>query len=99
MIAHEAKSPPGPPDVGGGHDLARDETEDAARKRPRIRCPRCAWRPRAHDRWQCYCGFVWNTFDTGGVCPDCGFTHLDTMCLACARWSKHAAWYAEEDDA
>ena len=38
---------------------------------PRIRCPFCGWSPRKQDKWFCTCGFEWNTFDTGGVCPRC----------------------------
>jgi hypothetical protein len=37
----------------------------------RIRCPLCSWSPRKEDKWFCNCGNEWNTFDTGGVCPDC----------------------------
>jgi hypothetical protein len=58
-----------------------------------IRCPKCAWTPRASDRWECSCGFVWNTFDTRGVCPACQHAWEDTQCPACQRWSPHADWY------
>lgn len=94
--ALEAKKTLDSPDIGRVLDeLRRGERRG---KGPRIRCPRCAWSPRAHDRWQCWCGHVWNTFETRGVCPSCAFRHLDTMCLACERWSKHAAWYTNEDE-
>ncbi len=59
----------------------------------KIHCPKCRWEPRPGDRWACSCGHEWNTFDTGGRCPACGKTWHDTMCLACARWSKHVDWY------
>jgi hypothetical protein len=39
--------------------------------RPRIRCPLCGWSPGKDDHWSCTCGNSWNTFDTGGVCPNC----------------------------
>ncbi|MEO0446476.1 MAG: hypothetical protein AAF191_10425 [Verrucomicrobiota bacterium] len=39
------------------------------------------------------CGAVWNTFDTGGVCPRCGKAWEDTQCLRCFRWSPHSDWY------
>jgi hypothetical protein len=74
-----------------------DEDENAGRKRSRIRCPLCMWVPRASDRWTCYCGCPWHTFDTAGRCPDCGFQHEHTVCLACHRWSQHLAWYTEGD--
>jgi hypothetical protein len=69
-------------------------------RKPRIRCPRCAWQPRRHDLWICRpeCGFVWNTFETGGVCPGCGHQWRETKCLACKRWSPHLAWYAPAED-
>jgi hypothetical protein len=59
-----------------------------------IRCPKCAWRPRAGDRWQCDCGCLWNTFDTRGRCPDCNYQWEETACLACGEWSLHEDWYA-----
>jgi hypothetical protein len=59
----------------------------------RIRCPRCNYSPRAKDRWQCSCRHVWNTFDTRGVCPQCGWVWKDTQCLRCHRWSPHEDWY------
>lgn len=39
--------------------------------KPRIRCPLCSWSPRKDDQWSCTCGYSWNTFDTGEVCPSC----------------------------
>ena len=61
----------------------------------KIYCPLCRWEPRSGDRWQCFpgCGHVWNTFDTGGKCPQCGKVWRDTVCLACHCWSKHHDWY------
>jgi len=59
-----------------------------------IRCPKCGWRPRAEDRWLCtVCRCVWNTFDTGGVCPGCLKQWDVTKCLACHQWSRHSDWY------
>ena len=62
-------------------------------KLPGIRCPRCRWRPRKSDRWQCKCHHVWNTFDTRGVCPACRFAWRDTQCLSCHVMSPHDDWY------
>ncbi len=69
------------------------------RKR-RIRCPRCAWQPRRGDRWMCRpgCWHCWNTFETGGRCPGCGYQWAETKCLACLRWSPHLAWYEAEGE-
>jgi hypothetical protein len=58
-----------------------------------IRCPLCGWPPGAEDRWMCRCLRSWNTFDTGGVCPDCLHQWTHTQCLACHSWSPHSDWY------
>ena len=58
-----------------------------------ICCPPCEWEPGPDDAWQCYCGHVWNTFQTYGQCPACGYVHRHTQCLACNRFSPHADWY------
>ena len=62
----------------------------------RIRCPLCAWVPRREDRWSCRCGHAWNTFETGGKCPGCGFQWAVTQCLRCHEFSAHRRWYVEE---
>jgi len=72
--------------------------EKAPPRRRRIRCPLCAWEPRPEDRWGCVCFCVWNTFDTGGVCPACGRHWTETQCLRCGEWSPHEAWYEDPDD-
>ena len=66
-------------------------------KEMRIFCPKCQWIPPASARWMCEraCGCVWNTFETGGICPQCGKNWEDTQCLACLCWSRHADWYRE----
>jgi hypothetical protein len=61
---------------------------------PHIRCPKCKWQPRKHDRWACTCRHMWNTFDTGGVCPACMKQWTVTQCLACLEMSPHSDWYA-----
>lgn len=61
---------------------------------PRIRCPLCGWKPGKPDRWLCsWCGYWWNTFDTGAICPSCLYRWTRTQCLACHRWSPHSDWY------
>ena len=64
----------------------------------KIYCPLCYWEPSAAARWICRpgCDHVWNTFDTGGVCPGCLKWWQDTACLACHRWSKHKDWYHDD---
>ena len=62
-----------------------------------VRCPKCRWKPQAHDRWMCHCLHAWNTFDTRGKCPGCGHQWNQTMCLSCFKWSEHEAWYESQD--
>ncbi len=60
-----------------------------------IRCPLCSWHPNKHSRWHCKCGYWWNTFDTGGVCPQCLYQWTITQCLVCHQWSAHSDWYEQ----
>jgi hypothetical protein len=68
---------------------------------PEIYCPRCEYRPKADDRWDCTptCGTRWHTFWTGGVCPGCGVRWPTTQCPACAEHSPHPDWYHYPPDA
>jgi hypothetical protein len=61
-----------------------------------IQCPKCHWKPGKHDRWMCSCRHVWNTFDTGGVCPACLKQWMETQCLACHKFSAHSDWYPKD---
>lgn len=63
----------------------------------KVFCPKCQWVPQPADVWMCEpaCGCLWNTFETGGVCPGCGRSWEDTQCLSCHKWSRHADWYHE----
>jgi hypothetical protein len=72
--------------------IQKDRLEDFS-GRGRIRCPKCAWRPRKSDRWACGCGCEWNTFDTAARCPQCGKQWHHTRCLHCYEWSPHVDWY------
>ncbi len=77
------------------------DTEDDHRAPPRrrkLRCPRCAWEPKASDAWSCVCFCVWNTFQTAGVCPACGRYWHETQCHRCGEWSPHLAWYDDEGE-
>lgn len=68
----------------------------------RIRCPKCNWEPKAHDKWQCSCGNQWNTFSTAGRCPKCAKIWKDTQCFhpptGCSQWSPHLDWYDGLDE-
>jgi hypothetical protein len=79
---------------GGGVGI--EEASNRSPGGPRIRCPKCNWSPHAEDRWFCNCGFTWNTFDTGGVCPGCLYQWKITACLRCGDFSPHSDWYVQE---
>lgn len=64
----------------------------------KIACPRCAWEPRAYHTWICSCFHTWNTFDTGGRCPNCRKQWEHTHCPSCQEWSPHLDWYWDLDD-
>lgn len=70
------------------HVNAKDE-----RILSRIACPRCRASPKSTDSWQCKCGHCWNTFDTRGLCPACGYQWTETACPRCGVLSPHADWY------
>ena len=67
----------------------------------RIRCPKCSWEPDGFPYWQCHCGCVWDTFSTGGICPECKHRHQDTQCIepagGCTTMSPHIDWYEGMD--
>jgi hypothetical protein len=92
--------PPGPrAAVQEAPPKIETETRDPSSRGPtgpKIRCPKCRWEPTADSRWSCRCGYVWNTFDTGGVCPGCLFQWKVTQCLRCHEMSPHSDWYADE---
>jgi hypothetical protein len=64
--------------------------------RGRIRCPCCGWQPARQDLWACTCLHLWNTFETGGVCPACGREWSKTQCPRCEEWSRHEDWYGPD---
>ena len=70
----------------------------------KIYCPKCEWTPGCPEwpgvpvqdwRWRCApgCGSGWNTFQSKGVCPNCGKLWTDTQCPECHAWSQHDLWY------
>ena len=63
---------------------------------PGVRCPKCKWTPRANYLWACKCGHRWNTFDTGGLCPECHYQWEVTGCFQCGETSPHAEWHAAQ---
>jgi hypothetical protein len=90
---------------GFGDYSATEKLKDTPVNFSRIRCPLCDWQPRVSSRWCCSdsgahdgCGTVWNTFDTRGRCPGCGYRWQWTDCLRCYRSSPHEAWYQDETE-
>ncbi len=81
---------PSQPETGVEDSLNRSGGEDG------IHCPKCGWSPRSEDRWVCNCHTVWNTFDTGGVCPGCLKQWGVTRCPSCHQWSPHSDWYPKD---
>ena len=65
----------------------------AGHAREGIRCPSCGWVPEVFSRWECECGFMWNTFETRAVCPACSKEHLFTRCHRCREFPAHGRWY------
>jgi len=89
---------PGQSDHSAGlldHEPEVSDTDSKGPSRPHIRCPLCGWSPTANSRWMCKCGHVWNTFDTGGVCPGCLYQWQITVCLSCHKISPHSNWYQQ----
>lgn len=69
----------------------------------KIACPQCHWEPDGGDYWRCSCGYVWDTFATGGHCPCCGKEWKLTSCVpeflgGCRQWSPHLDWYRNLDE-
>lgn len=65
-------------------------------QRPDVACPGCGYVPGPFDRWVCApdgCGSLWDTFTTGGRCPECGAQFAWTVCPACGKTYSHRAWY------
>ena len=65
----------------------------------KIWCPGCEWKPLPSSRWVCApsgCGHVWNTFDTGGVCPACSKVWKMTACWSCHDSFPHEDWYHDD---
>jgi hypothetical protein len=74
-----------------------DERREHASADARQRCPSCRWVPLESDRWACSCGQTWNTFDTGGRCPNCDKQWETTACLSCKATAAHQDWYVQAE--
>ena len=68
---------------------------DRLPRRPGVACPRCGMAPPAGAVWRCdRCTETFDPFATGSVCPNCGVTHENTMCVDCHQMSPMHAWEA-----
>ena len=94
--ARASGRPTARPGEAGVPETSETGAGDADSGGPFVRCPKCAWAPRAEHLWSCHCGYRWNTFDTGGICPGCQYQWRETMCPACGKWSPHSDWYAHK---
>jgi Zn-dependent protease len=66
-------------------------------RRQEFACPACAVSPPVGNFWQCgKCGRLFDTFQTGAICPQCGSGFDVTRCLDCGashflgEWSGRA---------
>jgi Zn-dependent protease len=58
-------------------------------------CPACRAVPPLGDFWKCgRCGQAFDTFQTGGVCPQCGALFAVTCCLDCGVGHTLSEWSA-----
>jgi len=60
-----------------------------------IYCPKCKWEPPRAALWECLevCGCLFDTFETGGTCPECHEKFEHTQCIMCGQFSPHREWY------
>ncbi len=64
-------------------------------RRLEFACPSCLTPPPIGAHWKCAnCAQVFDTFATGGVCPQCGAQYGRTVCLDCHEQHPMAAWVA-----
>lgn len=63
-------------------------------RRSGFQCPACRAAPPAADLWGCgQCRFVFDTFASGGTCPNCGGAFEVTACPECGEAHPLAAWH------
>ena len=56
-------------------------------------CPSCKAAPPIGNFWKCgKCGQSFDTFQTGGVCPNCGTQYPVTRCLDCGHQHPMQEW-------
>lgn len=64
-------------------------------RRQGFACPSCKTAPPVGPFWTCnQCNTRFDTFQTGGVCPQCSARFENTTCLDCRQPSPMAQWQA-----
>lgn len=61
-------------------------------RRQGFACPSCKTPPPIGAIWKCKCGAQFDTFETGGVCPQCSTHFATTTCLDCRRQAPIDEW-------
>jgi Zn-dependent protease len=62
-------------------------------RRQGFACPSCRTAPPIGAYWQCgNCHQPFDTFQTGGVCPNCEARYATTMCLDCQEQRPMSQW-------
>jgi tetratricopeptide (TPR) repeat protein len=79
-----------PFEIRGSVNRSAEESDQVLSQ---VSCPRCRYSPASADCWKCNCGHSWNTFDTRGLCPGCGYQWKETVCPLCGEMSPHTDWY------
>jgi Zn-dependent protease len=66
---------------------------DKLQRRQGFACPNCHAAPPMGPVWVCdLCGQNFDSFESGGRCPNCGKLHENTMCVECRTMSPIGAW-------
>jgi Zn-dependent protease len=69
-------------------------------RRPGYMCPSCRTAPPIGTFWNCVqCRQAFDTFETGGTCPNCAARYATTMCLDCGGSFAMDAWAGGRVDA
>jgi Zn-dependent protease len=62
-------------------------------RRDGFKCPSCRTSPPIGTYWKCgNCQQMFDTFETGGVCPHCGAQFATTTCLDCREQRPIGEW-------
>jgi Zn-dependent protease/predicted RNA-binding Zn-ribbon protein involved in translation (DUF1610 family) len=65
-------------------------------RRSGFACPSCHSAPLLIAGWRCnQCKQLFDTFETRGVCPNCGYTHATTVCADCQELHPMSQWVVD----